>query len=284
MIPLMRHTFSHERETRIALAHFVSGESRLSMGEQCERFEVAFAASQCRRHAVLFNSGGSANLALLQSLLNLERLRIGDCVGFSALTWATNVMPILQLGMVPAPIDCCLHTLNVMSGGLLDALDNMRPSALFVTNALGLTGDLPELQRTCEALDILLLEDNCEALGTRLPEGMAGGFGLAATYSFFVGHHLSTIEGGMVCTDDDELDGMLRMVRANGWDRNLSEPKRSQLRARYEVSDFDAKYTFYDLGYNLRPTEVTASLATGNSSTWLTTSTGVIACFVCSTA
>src|SRR5690606_26275337 len=91
----------------------------------------------------------------------------------------------------------------------------------------------------------LLLEDNCESLGSELPSGKAGNFGMAATFSFFVAHHMSTIEGGMVCTNDAELDEMLLMVRANGWDRNLSAEAQAHWRYQHGVtSDFDAKYTF----------------------------------------
>ncbi len=113
----------------------------------------------------------------------------------------------------------------------------------------------------CEDRGIILIEDNCESLGTELPAGKAGNFGIAASFSFFVAHHMSTIEGGMVCTDDEELAEMLRIVRANGWDRNLTAKQQSKWRKKYNIkSEFDAKYTFYDLGFNLRPTEITGFL------------------------
>jgi CDP-6-deoxy-D-xylo-4-hexulose-3-dehydrase len=107
---------------------------------------------------------------------------------------------------------------------------------------------------------ILLLEDNCESLGTMLPDGQAGNFGLASTFSFFVGHHMSTVEGGMAATDDDGLAQMLRIVRANGWDRDLEPRHARRLRRRCRMDDFQARYAFYDLGYNLRPTEITGFL------------------------
>lgn len=258
MIPLMKNAFHKELETRKALAAFVLESPRLSMDTQCFEFERAFAKFQGRRDAVLFNSGGSANLALLQALKNLRRLEDGDCVGFSALTWSTNVMPILQLHMRPVPVDCEPRTLNCMSTNLLERIKATPLKCLFLTNALGFCGDLSAIRQVCHEHEILLLEDNCEALGTELPAGKAGNFGLAATFSFFVAHHMSTIEGGMVCTDDEELGEMLRIVRANGWDRNLKAPQQKKWRKRFNISsEFDAKYTFYDLGFNLRPTEIT---------------------------
>lgn len=261
MIPLMKSAFAREPETRKALSQFVLEAPRLSMGSQCFEFERCFAEYQGRQDAILFNSGGSANLALLQALKNLRRLADGDQVGFSALTWSTNVMPIIQLNMRPVPVDCDPSTVNTMSHNLLARLKETPLKSLFITNALGLTGDLSEIRSVCREREILLLEDNCEALGTELPAGKAGNFGVASTFSFFVAHHMSTIEGGMVCTDDVELAEMLRIVRANGWARNLPDAQESKWRNRCNIEDeLSAKYTFYELGYNLRPTEITGFL------------------------
>ena len=258
MIPLMKNAFLNEAETRQALAGYILKAERLSMGEKCHEFERAFSEMQGRKEALLFNSGGSANLALLQALKNLGRLNSMDNVGFSALTWSTNTMPIIQMGFKPIPIDCSRKTLNVMSHTLLERLNQVPLKALFITNALGFTGDLPTIRQICQERGIILIEDNCESLGSELPEGKAGNFGLASTFSFFVAHHMSTIEGGMICTDDEDLAEMLHIVRANGWDRNLKSDQQHKWRKKFGIkSEFDAKYTFYDLGFNLRPTEIT---------------------------
>ena len=261
MIPLMKNAFINEDETKKALADFILGAKKLSMGEKCREFEVTFAKEQGRKEAILFNSGGSANLAMLQALKNLGRLKDGDSVGFSALTWATNVMPIIQLGMRPVPVDCNAATLNVMSDNLLERLSTSNLKALFITNALGFAGDLDKIKKICKERDIILIEDNCEALNAEITGGKTGNFGVGASFSFFVAHHMSTIEGGIVCTDDSEFAVMLRMVRANGWDRDLSAQQQNSLRERYAVdSEFESKYTFYDLGFNFRPTEITGFL------------------------
>lgn len=261
MIPLMKHTFLNENETKRALADFILHAHKLSMGVKCAEFEKKFADTQGSVDAILFNSGGSANLALLQALKNLGKLKNGDRVGISALTWSTNVMPIIQLGMIPVAIDCEPSTLNVMSYNLKERLETTKLQALFITNALGMTGDLDIIRDICLENDIILLEDNCESLGTELPAGRTGNFGLASTFSFFVAHHMSTIEGGMICTSDDEIAEMLRIVRANGWDRNLTSGQQFKWRNKFDIrSEFEAKYTFYDLGFNLRPTEITGFL------------------------
>jgi len=257
----MKNAFLREQETKEALANFIRSADKLSMGEQCRRFEEVFAAKQGRGHAILLNSGSSANLVMLQSLKSMGRLKTGAKVGFSALTWSTNVMPIIQLGFAPIPIDCEVNTLNVSSRTLLERLQDGALEGLFVTNVLGFAGDLNAIRRICAERNIILVEDNCESLGTELPEGKTGNFGVAASFSFFVAHHMSTIEGGMLVTDDPELATMFSVARANGWDRNL--PAKEQVRLRHEhdvTSELYAKYTFYDLAFNMRPTEITGFL------------------------
>ena len=261
MIPLMRNTFLNENETRKALSQFVLNAKILSMNEKCLEFEKEFALFQKRDEAILFNSGGSANLALLQALKNLNRLKSGAKVGFSALTWSTNTMPIIQMGFEPVPIDCEINTLNVSSRAILERLKEVSLDAIFLTNVLGFVDDIKEIRELCLKRNIILFEDNCESLGTNIDNELTGNFGLASSTSFFVAHHMSTIEGGMICTDDIELAMMLRIVRANGWDRNLNNEQQLNLRKKHGIkSEFESKYQFYDLGFNLRPTEITGFL------------------------
>ena len=257
-IPLMRSTFFDEIQTREKLAEFVRTTSRLSMGEECAAFERSFAAYQQCAYAVLVSNGSAANLGLIQALMNLGRLKKGDRVGVSAVTWATNVMPLMQLGLVPVAVDCSTDHLNVSSEILQKHMKDLK--AMFLTNVLGFCGDIDAVRDLCAEHNVLLIEDNCESLATRYKGTLLGNFGFASTASFFVGHHLSTIEGGMICTDDEELYHMLLMVRAHGWDRSLPADKQKALRAKHGVSDFHARYTFYESAYNIRPTEITGFL------------------------
>ncbi len=257
MIKLIKSTFHNEAETKKKLVNFIQSAQILSFGPECEKFEKQFAKWQGRRHCVFVNSGSSANLAILQALLNEGKIKLGDKVGVSALTWSTNVMPVIQLGFTPVPIDVELDTLNVSSTMLRKALRRHEIRALFLTNLLGFCDDMAEIRYICEQEDIVLIEDNCESLGTVYRGEKLGNFGLASTFSFYVGHHMSTIEGGAICTDDEELATMLRLVRAHGWDRNLAEQQQKQIRDKHKVNSlFYSRYTFYDLGYNLRPTEI----------------------------
>ncbi|MDO8514702.1 MAG: DegT/DnrJ/EryC1/StrS family aminotransferase [bacterium] len=260
MIKLVGSAFYHEKEMREKLARFMLTTERFSFGDECKTFERAFAKWQGRKYSVLFNSGSSANLALIQALINLGRLKREDTVAFSAVTWSTNVMPLIQLGLNALPLDVTEDTLNVSSAEIQRALKRTPVKAVFLTNLLGFCDDIAVIKRVCAEAHVMLLEDNCESLGSVSSGIKLGNAGLASTFSFFIGHHLSTIEGGAVCTDDEELAVALQIVRAHGWDRQLDEKHQKALRAKHKIEPFYGLYTFYELGYNLRPTEITGLL------------------------
>ncbi len=264
MISLIKSTFYNEKKTKKELCDFIMKSDKLSIGSQCLKYEKNFAVYQGKKHCIFVNSGSSANLALIQALFNLGKIKRGDQIGFSAITWATNVMPLIQLGFKPIPVDVELDTLNVSSKTLLKVLKNKSLKVFFLTNLLGFCDDIDEIARICKEKKIILIEDNCESLGSVYKGKKLGNWGFASTFSFYVGHHLSTVEGGAIVTDSDSLDTMLQMVRAHGWDRNLTEQKQLKIRLKHNVnSTFYSRYTFYDLGYNFRTTEIQGFL--GNS-------------------
>lgn len=257
MIGLIKSSFYNETDTKKKIISFVLDSKKFSMGDECDRFEKAFAQKQQRKYAVFVNSGSSANLILIQSLLNLGKLKKGDVIGVSALTWATNVMPLIQLGLEPYVLDCELDTLNVSPTTLSKSISKL--DGVFLTNTLGFSDRIEVIQRICKENGKVLIEDNCESLGSSVKNRLLGNFSLASTFSTFVGHHISTIEGGLICTDDTDLYEMLLMVRSHGWLRNIKEKDKEKIRKRYRVKKdaFYDKYTFYVPSYNVRPTEIT---------------------------
>ena len=255
MIKLMEHTFFKVCNVEEKLSKFILNNARLSMGEFTLNFEKDFAKWHSRNYCVMVNSGSSANLVLIASLMNLGRLKRGDKIGVSAVTWSTNLAPLIQLGLEPVLIDVGVDDVNVNSVELSRVLPSL--SAVFVTNVLGLDNDLEAIKSLCEANDLILIEDNCEALGCTEGSTLFGNFGLASTSSSFVGHHLSTIEGGYIFTDDPELHAMAKVVRAHGWSRNLSDDERELLRC-FPTDAFSAGYTFDYCGFNVRPSEINA--------------------------
>ena len=251
----MKHSFFTEAEVEKKLSEFVLHEPMLSMGKYTEQFQGEFAFWHSRKHCIMVNSGSSANLLLLSALINLGRLKPGDRIGVSGVTWSTNIMPVIQLGLIPVLIDVEKDGVNINDDSLSKEIDTLK--ALFITNVLGLSNSLSKIQLLCQNHDVQLYEDNCESLGCLQDDKLMGNFGLASTTSSFIGHHFSTIEGGYVFTDDDELAAMMKVVRAHGWTRNLSDQEMEMLSID-KVSDFHAPYTFEYCGFNLRPSEINA--------------------------
>jgi CDP-6-deoxy-D-xylo-4-hexulose-3-dehydrase len=251
----MKNSFFAEAEVEKKLADFVLNEPMLSMGKYTEQFQEEFAGWHIRKHCVMVNSGSSANLLLMASLINLGRIEVGDRVGVSGVTWSTNIMPLIQLGLKPVLIDVEKDGVNINNETLSQEISTLK--ALFVTNVLGLSNSLSKIKHLCENHDVQLYEDNCEGLGCSQDNKLMGNFGVASTTSSFIGHHFSTIEGGYVFTDDDELAAMLKVVRAHGWTRNINH-KEMEMLSIETVSDFQTPYTFEYCVFNLRPSEINA--------------------------
>lgn len=256
MINLVKNSFPYPIQTLQKLCNFLEKNQKLSMGDYVNEFENKFSRFQNRKYSVMVNSGGSANLLLLQSYLNLGYLKKGDRVGFSSLTWSTNLFPIIQIGLIPVPIDVNIHSFNCE----VENIEKENIKAFFSTNVLGWSGNLDKIKKYCQEKNILFFEDNCESLGSEYLRKKTGNFGDASTFSFFVGHQFSTIEGGMIATDNEELYEMLKISRANGWIRNLENNRQNEILAMYGIDDFYKKYVFIDIGFNLRPTEINGFL------------------------
>jgi len=257
MIKLVKSTFYKEKEIKEQLCKFIKDTEILSMNKEVKQFEEEFALWQNCKYAVMVNSGSSANLAVIQTMINLGKLKIGDKVGISALTWATNIFPVIQLGLKPIIIDVNINNLNIDINCFKSVLTRHDLKALFITHALGFCSEkLDIIKNICDKKNIILLEDTCESLGSKAYNKLLGNFGLASTFSFYVAHHLSTIEGGMICTDDKDVYNMLKMVRAHGWSKDLNKDIQTQLMKQNKINIFYKLFTFYSLGYNLRPTEI----------------------------
>lgn len=268
-IKLIKSTFYHEEETKKNLCSFIKNSSILSMHSECEKFERNFSKKQGRKFSVYVVNGSCANLLLIQALINLKKIKKGDKVFVSSLTWPTNIMPLLQLGLIPVFLDVEIDNLNVSSGILKNAFKNNRDvKALFLTNALGFCSDIDKIKEFCEEKKILFLEDNCESLGTEYKNKKLGNYSFASTFSFFVGHHLSTIEGGMICTDDELFYENLKLARSHGWTRNNSQYFLKNILKKYNVDNFYNIYTFYNLAYNFRPTEINGFIGNEQINYW----------------
>lgn len=229
----------------------------VTMGAKVRQFEEAFAAYVGSRHAVMVNSGSSANLLALAVLSDPSvtgALQPGDEVIVPAVTWSTTLAPVLQHGCVPVLVDIDPQTLNLRPDSLDVAL-SPRTRAVMPVHLLGNPVDMAPLVDFARRHDLWVVEDTCESLGSTVAGRQAGTFGHFGTYSFYFSHHITTVEGGMLVTDDDDLADLARSVRAHGWTRDMSH--RTDLEA--ANPSIDPRFLFVHLGYNLRPTEISAA-------------------------
>ena len=220
-------------------------------------FEEKFSKYQNRKYSVFLNSGSSANLAMIYSLLISGKLKNKNII-LPAVSWTTTVTPSIHFGLTPILCECDKETLGLDIDDLKRLVKEHNPSVIMLVHVLGFPNKMKEIQDICEQNDIILLEDSCESIGSTYNDIKTGSFGLMSSFSYFYGHHLSTIEGGMVCTDDYELYNILKSIRAHGWDRDLDEPFKSKLKDGFERDEFKDLYTFYYPGFNLRSTDLQA--------------------------
>ncbi|MGH9344307.1 MAG: DegT/DnrJ/EryC1/StrS family aminotransferase, partial [Terriglobia bacterium] len=240
-----------------AIAEVVAS-GRFTMGERVATFEQMFARHLGARYAVMVNSGSSANLLAVAALRFRQRepLRAGDEVLVPAVSWATTYYPWTQYGLLLRFVDIDPETLN-FDLEQLEASVTDRTRAIMAVNLLGNPNDFGRLRAIADRHELLLLEDNCEGLGAEFQQRFTGTFGLMGTFSTYFSHHISTMEGGLVVTQDEELFHLLLSLRAHGWTRQLPQPNRVCERG---DDPFLESFRFVLPGYNVRPLEIEAAI------------------------
>ena len=235
---------------------------QFTMGEHVRRFEEQFASTIGVRHAVMTNSGSSANLVAVAALSHISRrpLQRGDEVIVPAISWATTFHPLQQYGLKLRFVDVDLDTLN-MDVSQLEAALTPRTRMLVGVSILGNPAPLDVMRAFCDKHDLLFLEDNCESLGAMLNGKSCGTFGDVGTFSTFYSHHVSTMEGGVLVTDDTEIAHLARAIRNHGWARDVPadtplQAHHAALRTQPGSDDFFEAYRFIVPGYNVRPLEM----------------------------
>jgi CDP-4-dehydro-6-deoxyglucose reductase, E1 len=243
-----------------ALAGWIQTNPHITKGPLTVEFERQFAEYIGCKYAVFVNSGSSANLIMYTALLESGRLR-NQKVIVPAVSWITTLSPAIQLGFEPILCDADPNNLGLDSHHLRALCAEHRPALMILVHVLGHINDMEEIYAICREYDVLLLEDACEALGSRHQDGrMTGNLALAGSFSFYFGHHISTIEGGMVCTNDRDLYNLFLSIRSHGWGRDVERDYQSAWCAEYDVDEFRNYYMFYYPGYNLRSTDLNAFL------------------------
>jgi CDP-6-deoxy-D-xylo-4-hexulose-3-dehydrase len=250
-IPLSIPTYGPE-EVEEALESLLS--TWVTMGSKVKKFEDAFAQYNGSKHAVMVNSGSSANLLALSALTNplvKDYIPKGSEIITPAVTWATTVYPISDVGCTPVLVDVDPKTFNIIPDEIEKAITE-KTRAILPVHLLGGPCQIERIKKIADIRDLYVIEDTCETTGGEVHGKKTGSFGDMGTFSFFLSHHISTIEGGIIVTDDDPLYEYLKAMRAFGWVRDLRE-KENYSSANKGI---DPRFLFVTHGYNLRPTEI----------------------------
>src|SRR5260370_11596332 len=248
-IPLTIPTYGSE-EVEEAIDSLLS--TWVTMGAKVKKFEEAFAQYNGSKHAVMVNSGSSANLLALSVLTNPilpDHIERGSEIITPAVTWATTVYPIADVGCTPVLVDVDPQTFNILPEEVERAVTS-KTRAVVPVHLLGRPCELDRINRIAGDHDLYLVEDACESTGAEIQGKKVGSFGDMGTFSFFISHHISTVEGGLVVTDDDNFYEYLKAMRAFGWVRELKE-KESYTSDNKEI---EPRFIFITHGYILRPT------------------------------
>lgn len=253
-------TSSWDQEEQDALQRVIKSD-RFSMGAEVAAFEKQFAAWAGTKYAVMVSSGSAANLAMVTALRYTKntdlQLMPGDEVLVPAVSWSTTYYPLHQYGLKLRFVDIDPETLNFDLDKLADAVTpNTR--GIMAVNLLGNPNDFAAIKALTDKHNLVLLEDNCESMGATFNGQQAGTFGTMGSFSTFFSHHISTMEGGMVVVDDEEIYHILLSIRAHGWTRNL--PKENLVSGTKSDDPFEESFKFVLPGYNIRPLDMSGAL------------------------
>tara|TARA_X000001382_G_scaffold109025_1_gene85108 strand:+ start:417 stop:1577 length:1161 start_codon:yes stop_codon:yes gene_type:complete len=254
--------FSTWGDEEIEAIQSVIATDMYTMGKHVKQFEEEFAEYFGSPHAVMVNSGSSANLLML-SLLKWKYKLTGDII-VPVVGWATTYFPVVQNGFRLKFVDVDPNTWNLDVEKLRDAIDG-NTCAIMAVNLLGNSCNYAKIKQLCEQHDLKLIEDNCESMGAKYHNNYTGTIGLAGSFSFFFSHHIQTMEGGMVlCQNKDDAEYM-RSLRAHGWVRDL--PADSPLYKK-TGNAFDDNFIFATPGYNVRPLEMSGAIGSVQLKKW----------------
>lgn len=247
----------------IAALYSVINSNMHTMGDKVKKYEAEFSKYIGTKHAVMTSSGSTANLLMIASMFFTNnvgrRLNRGDEIIVPAVSWSTTYFPLQQYGLKVKFVDIDRDTLNIDVKKLKAAITD-KTRVILAVNLLGNPNDFRAIQSLIGDRNITLLEDNCESLGAIFDEKQAGTFGLMGTFSSFFSHHICTMEGGFVITDDEEIYHILLCIRAHGWTRNL--PKVNLISGSKSDDPFEESFKFILPGYNVRPLEMSGAAGT----------------------
>lgn len=244
------------------LCTWIQAGNRLTKAERTIEFERLFKDYIGTDYAIYVNSGSSANLMMIYGLKEAGYLRNNKVIA-PAVSWVTTVSPLIQLGFDISLCECDRNDLGINIQHFEQLCKEQRPAFAILVHVLGHANQMTTIQAICDKYDVILIEDACEALGSETLGKKLGNLSLAASFSFYYGHHISTIEGGMVTTNDEKLYNVMVSLRSHGWSRDLPADEHQRLAEKHKVDEFRNLYTFYHPGFNLRSTDLQAQIGCG---------------------
>ena len=253
--PLIKNPF---RKKDLLQAIKVLKSNKITAGKVTANFEKVFKRKLKINQSLMVNSGSSANLLAFQCLVNPYRKRIlnkNDEVLIPTLCWSTSLWPIVQSGLKPVFVDVDIKTLNINTKDMEKKI-NKKTKAIMLVHVLGNSTNMDEILRIKKKYNLILIEDTCESLGTKYKNKYLGTLGEFSSFSFYVSHQITSGEGGMICCKDLDDMEIIKSLRAHGWSRGLKNEKAIAIKNR----DLDPRFIFYNSGFNLRPTDITASI------------------------
>ena len=246
-------------EISAAIKVLLSGQ--ITMSENVSLFEKEFANYIGSKYAIMVNSGSSANLLAVSVIINKFRkhkIELGSEILIPAVCWSTSLYPLIQCNLKPIFVDCDPITLNI---NLTDLETKITPNTrgILLVHILGNCTNMSKLMEIVEKYNLILIEDTCEALGTKYGDKMLGSFGVMGTYSFYYSHHITTGEGGMIVCNDYEDYILLKILRSHGWSRDVDKEQMNKIQMDH-TDRLNKKWIFINYGYNLRSTEINAAI------------------------
>lgn len=254
-VTLAEDTISQEELE--ALSAWILEGNRLTKNGETTAFEAEFQEYLGVKHAICTNSGSSSNLLMIYAMKEAGYLRNNKVIA-PAVSWVTTVSPLIQLGFDVSLCECDAKNLGLDLEHLEHLCKTENPSMIILVHVLGHANHMHEIKQICEKYNVRLIEDTCESLGSEFNGQKLGSISNAGSFSFYYGHHISTIEGGMVVTNDTNLNNIMLSLRSHGWSRDLSADVRTNLQKKHSIDDFRNLYTFYYPGFNLRSTDLQA--------------------------
>lgn len=241
------------------MINFLKKRKILTQSENTKKFEKKFSKYLGRNYSVFVNSGSSANLLIAQTLLEGNFLR-NKTVVLPAVSWSTTVSPFLQLGYKIILCDCDSSNLGLDISKLEKICKKYNPGLVVVVNVLGHSNDFKNMKKIQKKYKFEIIEDNCESMGSEKNKKKLGNNGLASSHSFYYGHHISTIEGGIVSTNNNKFNNIALAIRSHGWARDVDLKFKRTLEKKFKIDEFKSLYTFYYSGLNIRSTDFNAEI------------------------